>query len=231
MKGGVQMEVWKQVRGYDGYYEVSNLGRVRSMDRTIVRSDGVTQKRKSRLCTIRNNDDGYLVVKLNKDAQSKYKFVHRLVYEAFVEDILNGYDVDHLDFNRHNNTPDNLQAIPHLDNVMRTVNAGRNFTSVYDVSGENNPNYGNRKLSEKYRLHPELAKEKQSRKGATNGRSIRVRLISENQPPINFDYIRECACYIKEHMGLKQKTETIALRITELAKTGRPFYGLRIELI
>ena len=222
---------WKPIPGFEGYYEVSDTGFVRSVDRVITRHDGVSRLLKSRTCKLSKNSDGYMQVKLSKNGSSRYFAVHRLVYTSFVGEIPIGYDVDHIDFDRTNNHYTNLQAITHRENVLKTVSAGRNYTSVVDVRGANNPNFGNKKLSKIYENDKAYAKEKQGRPGKKNGRARPVRLYINDIDHIDFDYIRQCAIYIKQRFNLTQKTETIALRLVDLVKNGKPFMSLSLKFI
>lgn len=96
-------ENWKPVVGYEGKYMVSDLGRCYSL------------KRKKLLkCT--RNADGYPYVHLCKDGRSKGYFVHRLVMLAFIGECPEGYEVNHKDFNRTNNSVVNLEYIPIPEN-------------------------------------------------------------------------------------------------------------------
>lgn len=103
------MEQWKTIKGYEGYYQVSNLGRVRSVDR-IVRSKGNSmQQRKGRI--LRPNQDryGYLKIVLQKNGQKKTKMVHRLVANAFILNPHNYSQINHKDENKTNNKTENLE--------------------------------------------------------------------------------------------------------------------------
>ena len=102
------MEVWKDVVGFEGLYQVSSLGRV------------MTTRRKGTqggLKTLTENEDGYYRVKLCKDGESRRWMVHRLVYEAFVDTIPENHEINHIDENKKNNRPENLEAVTHVENV------------------------------------------------------------------------------------------------------------------
>lgn len=92
------MENWKSISGYEGLYEVSDTGRVRSLKfgKTRLLKPGKTRK-------------GYLRVVLCKDGKVKKMSVHRLVAEAFVQNPLNLPQVNHRDENKRNNTATNLE--------------------------------------------------------------------------------------------------------------------------
>lgn len=99
------MEIWKDINGYDGFYQVSNLGNVRALERIDCRG----QRRPAHLCRFIKTDDGYYKVGLSKDGIEKRFFVHRLVAIHFIDNPC-GYDcVNHIDENKKNNKSDNLE--------------------------------------------------------------------------------------------------------------------------
>lgn len=130
------LEEWKDISGYKGYYQVSNLGRVKSMTRIIIRSDGRVMNYGEKYKTLTKNKDGYLTVKLNKELKQKTITVHKLVATEFMEkpksDI--SVEINHKDFNRKNNNIDNLEWITHIENINHSVKAG----SYKGLSGESN---------------------------------------------------------------------------------------------
>lgn len=224
------MEEWRDVVGYEGYYQVSNIGKVRSLDRVVERSDGVRQRRRARIFPERCNPDGYVIVKLSKDGQSRSVPVHRLVYEAFVDKIPSGMEINHKDFNRKNNSVDNLEAVTHVENIQKTVDAGRNFTAMVDVSGKNNPNYGNRKLSKRYAEDKALSLEKQSRPGARNGRARGIE-ISGNGEVVSFGCLREGAKHIVERDFKLSHVDYVANKLSVAATSGRPYKGYVVRFL
>lgn len=92
------MEQWKPIKDYEGLYEVSDAGKVRSLKFGKVKelSPG-------------DNGFGYLQVKLRKEGKRKHFFIHRLVVEAFIGEIHKGLVVNHKDENPKNNNVDNLE--------------------------------------------------------------------------------------------------------------------------
>lgn len=89
-------EIWKDIEGYEGLYQVSNLGRVKSLDRTITNSLGVKTRYKGRLMTQTRNR-GYWFVNLSKNGKATPVGVHRLVAIAFIPNPNNYPAVMHLD--------------------------------------------------------------------------------------------------------------------------------------
>ena len=223
------MERWKDIIGYEGYYQVSNIGNVRSLTRTITRSDGVSQTRVGSSCRVFFNRDGYPAVKLSRDGVTKIKPIHRVVYEAFVGEIRSGQEINHIDFNRTNNCVENLESVSHYENVRHTVKNGRHY-AARGVSGEKNPNYGNRKLSEVYKNDKNLSKTKQGRPGIQNGRCKPVTVVSKDGSVMSFDYISKCAEYFIESGITTNKITTVSANISKCAKTNTLCYGYRVKI-
>ena len=101
-------EIWKPIKGYEGLYEVSNLGRIKSLKRLVKKWDGyriVPEK----ILTPRANNRGYLRINLCKDGITKTFSPHRLVAEAFIPNPDNLPCVNHKDENPLNNVVSNLE--------------------------------------------------------------------------------------------------------------------------
>lgn len=133
-------EVWKDIKDYEGHYQVSNLGRVKSVSRTIQSSSGkITTK--DLILKPKNNIGGYLVVNLNKDGSYKTKFVHRLVAETFIPNPNNLPQINHKDENKNNNFVENLEWCTSKYNAnygTRNIRASKNKmkrVAQYDLEG------------------------------------------------------------------------------------------------
>ena len=105
-------ETWRPVKGYEGYYEVSDLARVRSLDRWVASNNKnlpdmvfLPGKIKSQYL----HKSGYFYVRLQKEGDRRTLKVHRLVAEAFVPNPDNLPQVNHKDENKQNNLPSNLE--------------------------------------------------------------------------------------------------------------------------
>lgn len=103
------MEIWKDVTGYDGIYQVSNLGNVRSLPLTRKMKNGVERSYEGKMLNPSESKDGYLVVDLSVDGKRKTTKIHRMVAEAFVNNPLNLPVVNHKNENKHDNRASNLE--------------------------------------------------------------------------------------------------------------------------
>jgi hypothetical protein len=113
-------ENWLPINGYLGAYEVSDLGRVRTVERFIPNRYGF--RRLSPIIRKQRKDKGgYLIVDLRFDMGIECKKVHRLVAEAFIPNPKNLKEVNHIDHNKENNCVNNLQWVTRSQNVAHTV--------------------------------------------------------------------------------------------------------------
>lgn len=101
-------EIWKDIAGYEGLYQVSNLGRIRSLDRAVNTWYG-TRKASEKILKPCANKKGYLFVTLSRENKVIPVRINRLVASAFVANPNNLPVVNHKDKNRANNEADNLE--------------------------------------------------------------------------------------------------------------------------
>ena len=104
-------EIWKYIKNYEGFYQISNFGRVRSVDR-FVNGNHINcdyQFMKGKMLKLRKNRYGYWIVILRKNSSSKGFLVHRLVAEAFITNPNNLPYVNHKDENPANSIVTNLE--------------------------------------------------------------------------------------------------------------------------
>lgn len=102
-------EIWKPIKGYESRYEVSNLGRVRSLPRLIIRSKMGNYLKKGQIIRQGTTTHGYKQVFLYINNVGKMHLVHRLVAQAFLEHIEGYNEVNHKDENKENNSVSNLE--------------------------------------------------------------------------------------------------------------------------
>lgn len=116
-------EIWKDIPGYEGYYQASNLGRIKSIDRitTAVSSwnDVVINRHyKGIIKKITLKSIGYQQVTLAKEGKHKRELVHRIVALAFIDNPLNKPEINHIDGNKSNNAVDNLEWATSSENQI-----------------------------------------------------------------------------------------------------------------
>ncbi len=108
-------EIWKDIRGYEGFYQVSNLGRVKTLSRKVLRENQTKPFfTKERITSGTDHGNGYKYVSLTHPRKNYY--VHRLVAETFIPNPDNKKCVNHKDFDRANNNVENLEWCTHKEN-------------------------------------------------------------------------------------------------------------------
>ena len=125
IKGGEDMkEVWKDINGYEGCYQVSNLGRIKSLDRMTNNQYGEYFMKGRILKNSIIKEKGYCRVSLNNGNGKISKRVHRLVAEAFIPNPENKPEVNHKDGNKLNNCVSNLEWCTNKENIEHSIRTG-----------------------------------------------------------------------------------------------------------
>ena len=118
------IEEWKDIPGYEGSYQVSNLGRVKSVPRKVPYKGGPSYALlKGKIMSLSVEKDGYLVVALSKKGARKMHKVHRLVAAAFIGGEHRGLQINHIDGDKSNNSVDNLEWCSCKQNILHKFNA------------------------------------------------------------------------------------------------------------
>lgn len=117
-------EIWKPVQGYEGAYEASNLGNVRSLNRVIHYQNGSTRNRKGKVLKPHIDTSGYAVVYLAVSGHQSAKFVHTLVAKCFLPNDDPTLEVNHKDGNKSNNCVENLEWCTHRENILHAFQTG-----------------------------------------------------------------------------------------------------------
>ena len=115
------MEIWKDIAGYEGYYQISNLGRVKSLERKVLVRGGGFRTVPEKIRTIQppNKSRRYLTVVLHKDGVRKTYHLYRLLAETFIPNPDNLPEVTHIDGNYLNDSLDNLKWVTHSYNKIK----------------------------------------------------------------------------------------------------------------
>lgn len=137
------MENWKDIEGYDGDYQVSSLGRIKSF-----------KNGKEKILKLQKQKTGYLTINLCKNGKMKNSRINRLVAEAFIPNPENLPEVDHINSDKTDNRVENLQWISHVENNRKKeaswgiprrvicVETGEVFESITAAA-----NYVNRRIT------------------------------------------------------------------------------------
>lgn len=120
------VEIWKDIENFEGMYQVSNLGRIKSLARvkTLINGNRLTINEK----VLQGHIDtkGYIQVELRKDGKRNISCVHRLVASAFIENPESKEQVNHIDGNKTNNRVENLEWVTCEENIHHAWNNGLN---------------------------------------------------------------------------------------------------------
>lgn len=119
-----ETETWKPIPGWEGFYEVSDRGRIRSVPRIVPRSDGTQQRVRGRIMALNPKDTGHLVTMLRKPGSKKCMKAHRAVALAFLGPEPEGMMVCHNDGDPTNNDVSNLRYDTKSANALDSVAHG-----------------------------------------------------------------------------------------------------------
>lgn len=120
----IASEQWRDICQWEGFYQVSNCGRVRSLDRNCRQRGGTTRVLAGRILKGRVNNCGYRVVPLSHLGRLEVLQVSRLVVRAFIGEIPPGMQVNHIDGDKTNNAVENLEIVTPSQNIAHARQTG-----------------------------------------------------------------------------------------------------------
>lgn len=127
------VEEWRDIKDFEGIYQVSNMGRVRSVEHDIVmRNNAVKHIGQKVLKLHEGGNNPYLQAYLHKDKKVQNKLVHRLVVSTFIGEIPDGYEVNHINGNKQDNRVANLEIVTSKENKAHAMRIG-----LFNPHGEN----------------------------------------------------------------------------------------------
>lgn len=132
------LEIWKDVKDYEGLYQVSNLGNVKSLDRIVETKNRKNYLRKGKVQKKSVNSFGYETVGFTVDSKTKIYRVHRLVALSFIENPENKPQINHIDGNKTNNNVNNLEWCTSSENQIHSVSTGLSNPSYPVLKGSKN---------------------------------------------------------------------------------------------
>ena len=137
------MEVWKDIKGFEGYYQISNYGNGKSLDRAVKqlsRWGNMTVVHYKGVELVKNKaGNGYCRFDLCKDGIYTYRYVHHLVWETFVGKIPNGMEIDHINTVKTDNRLENLRLVDRTGNMRNEItykNRLKPLDQINPITGE-----------------------------------------------------------------------------------------------
>jgi hypothetical protein len=131
--GDLYGEIWENICDYEALYKISNLGRVKSLSRTMYNGKGYFVS-KEKIISQKITTEGYYCCALNKNNKTKFFLTHRLLAKEFIDNPLNKKCVNHIDSIRSNNKLENLEWVSYRENNCHrklTKNTSSKYTGVH----------------------------------------------------------------------------------------------------
>lgn len=134
-------EIWKDIQGYEGLYQVSNLGRIKSLDRTVSHIGETTRNLKGKILINKLTPKKYYKVELSFNCVYKTHEVHRLVAKAFIPNSNKKLEINHKNGIKTDNRVENLEWVTHRENLIHSYHVLGNkcgFGVLKKTYGEHN---------------------------------------------------------------------------------------------
>lgn len=134
----MENEIWRDIPEYEGYYQISSFGRVKSLDRVTTRNNGEKFHWKERYLKLRKNKKGYYIASLNKNNIQRKREVHQLMAMAFLNHKPCGHKlvVNHKNLNPSDNRLENLEIVTNRENTI--INNRKTSSKYLGVSWSKN---------------------------------------------------------------------------------------------
>ncbi len=129
----MEVEIWKNIPDYEGLYQVSSYGRVKSLERIVFNKGIYPFVKKDKILRPIINKEGYFTLGLRKNSSDKRVFIHKLVAIAFLGHVPCGYKsvINHIDNNRLNNCVFNLEIVTQRENTNKKhIKSSSQYTGV-----------------------------------------------------------------------------------------------------
>jgi hypothetical protein len=158
-------EIWRDIEGFEGLYQVSNIGRVKNIKRGKVLAE-------------RLNSKGYPCALLFKDGVGRNVKIHQIVVNTFIGKIPKGYEIDHINTIRNDNRVENLRIVTHKENM----NNPNTIKKMRGKVGELNPNFGRKASFEtKEKIRAFLLSDRNPRRGSHLSETHKQRIADANR--------------------------------------------------
>lgn len=117
-------EIWKDIKGFEGHYQISNYGNVKSLERFVDSSRGLLKKNEQINKHWVDSHTGYKRIKIYKDKKEYRFYIHRLIAQAFIPNPENKREVNHIDGDKLNNSIENLEWNTPKENIQNAILRG-----------------------------------------------------------------------------------------------------------
>lgn len=155
-----EVEIWKDIEGYEGYYQCSNLGRIKSLKRNYIAGNGGVRKKPELILKGTPNNYGYHTLDLSREGNRNSTTIHRLIAMTFIANPSNLTEVNHKNCNKLDNRSENLEWTTKLDNNRHAQDNG---LIPYKIKNEDvlkikelytSGFYKQKQLAELFNIHP-----------------------------------------------------------------------------
>jgi hypothetical protein len=198
-------EIWRDIEGFEEMYQISNLGRVKSLKRISRRySNGGVKFEQERILKTRTNTSGYEDVPLTKNGKCKRFSIHRLVAKAFLEPS-DKPEVNHKDGNKLNNNVSNLEWCTKAENIKHSFKMGLNSTKKAQEKSKKIRYYRalhkwNMKIGQQYKDSIFIGNvELKNEKAYGDALCLRCGSIRKTRLPLESGRCRKCSNKMKNH--------------------------------